>query len=377
MYPPLILHTDDIDAGYAKCCYSIRPIPPVPNRYAQRTIVVLTYEYNPSIEDCLENTSFDSQAPIPFADDGQGVVALVSSLGYPEVIYLSFETSAYGPTLNETYPVRLATLSTSFYPELRVPKTSLTFEKEIHWGSVDVVAYNGNRYVFKYASAPAFGIPTAEYEASVRLREDLAILLIPRSPFIISPSHIVFSNSPQGELLFEGFLTPWCPLGTLADYIETQPCLELEEKLQCVLDVALGIEVLHRHGIFWGDLKLENVGLRAHLQPVLIDFAPSAFGTVVYAVPDVMDAPATHPTPARDVYALGVLMWGIWHHKNPLSQPLTEAKLLPWDADAPAFYMDLSRSCLQAIPNERPTLTEFIWVVKRGLMHVQSFSDSL
>ncbi|MCJ1251626.1 hypothetical protein MMC30_008861 [Trapelia coarctata] len=120
--------------------------------------------------------------------------------------------------------------------------------------------------------------------------------------------------------------------GTLQDYLEESSPLSYDTKSTIILDISLGLDVLHQCGIFHGDIKLENVLVfdnddqaQLHERPViarLADFggvlynigAPSYLSTPTrfWAAPECRKAICPADIPKADVYSLGFLIWRVF-----------------------------------------------------------------
>ena len=136
--------------------------------------------------------------------------------------------------------------------------------------------------------------------------------------------------------------------------------LRLGEAVQIVKDVAIAIQYAHDQGVVHCDLKPGNVLLDKHDHVFVTDFGfaflvagssettkKNIGGTAGYIAPEIL-LRQSQPTPAADVYALGMLMWTLMTGKSPndlnfqhaLNDPLATAYLI-------------CRRCLANDPNER------------------------
>ncbi len=126
--------------------------------------------------------------------------------------------------------------------------------------------------------------------------------------------------SVYGAATHDGRTGIWTELVTgqsLASVLAAQGPLPVEEVRSIGKDLCHALAVVHRHGLVHGDIKPENV-MRDHGgRIVLMDFgatrefvnAPDAtvLGTPNYLAPEVLAG--AMPTPASDMYALGVLLF--------------------------------------------------------------------
>ena len=126
--------------------------------------------------------------------------------------------------------------------------------------------------------------------------------------------------SVYGAATHDGRTGIWTELVTgksLASVLAEQGPLPVEEVRAIGIDLCHALAVVHRHGLVHGDIKPENV-MRDHGgRIVLMDFgatrefidAPEStvLGTPNYLAPEVLHG--GKPTPASDIYALGVLLF--------------------------------------------------------------------
>jgi len=126
--------------------------------------------------------------------------------------------------------------------------------------------------------------------------------------------------SVYGAATHDGRTGIWTELVTgksLASVLAEQGPFPVEEVRAIGIDLCHALAVVHRHGLVHGDIKPENV-MRDHGgRIVLMDFgatrefidAPEStvLGTPNYLAPEVLHG--GKPTPASDLYALGVLLF--------------------------------------------------------------------
>ena len=100
-----------------------------------------------------------------------------------------------------------------------------------------------------------------------------------------------------------------------------------------VSEVASAVGYAHQHGVLHCDLKPANVLLDASDRALVTDFgfahllaardgaaSQAIGGTAGYMPPELLTS-AAEPTPAGDIYALGVLLW-VLATGQPATQPL-------------------------------------------------------
>jgi len=178
----------------------------------------------------------------------------------------------------------------------------------------------------------------------------------------------------------------YVPYGNLAKLM-TQRRFSLRLKARLALDIARGMNYLHKNRIIHRDLKPDNV-LVASIDPgscvcaKLSDFNTSRFigndlsmtktrgvGTPIYMAPEIFDG--KHYNGAADVYSFALTMWSIWAQKEPYSdmgsslqiyQLIINGERLTVPSEIPEPLAALTRDCWAQNPNDRP---EFSTIVDR------------
>ena len=145
--------------------------------------------------------------------------------------------------------------------------------------------------------------------------------------------------------------------------------------------LSAGLQALHRAHLVHRDIKPQNVLVTPEGRAVLLDFglvasldAPEqssalhAPGTVAYMAPEQADGSA--PTPAADLYALGVLLYEALTGRLPFRGELMQVLLAKYgqtpvppsliDASIPADLDLLAIDLLKIAAAERPSLPELV-----------------
>ncbi|THU95135.1 hypothetical protein K435DRAFT_779132 [Dendrothele bispora CBS 962.96] len=123
--------------------------------------------------------------------------------------------------------------------------------------------------------------------------------------------------------------------------------IEWALKHKWALQIAMGVQALHQRSSYSGDLKLDNI-LCSDTNDI------SLIGCLSHVRLDEFEPKLT---PARDVYALGIIFWA-------LSKEISEFEKegIPggcWVEDdevVPNWFRQLVISCLAEDPSSRPTV---------------------
>ncbi|MGV3625636.1 MAG: protein kinase domain-containing protein [Archangium sp.] len=166
---------------------------------------------------------------------------------------------------------------------------------------------------------------------------------------------------------------------TLRERIDHQP-LTVPEALRACRAIAEALAEAHRHGVVHADLKPENVIVPRDGRLRVVDFGlarlmgtdhVAASGTPAYMAPERWLGSA--PSPAMDVWALGVLLHELIEGKRPwadhelaqLAYSDTAVKLGAKVSASPSAA--LIAACLAIEPAERPSAAELVARLERSL----------
>ncbi|KAJ7267338.1 hypothetical protein C8J57DRAFT_1435960 [Mycena rebaudengoi] len=185
--------------------------------------------------------------------------------------------------------------------------------------------------------------------------------------FLIRPTHIVLDTAN----VLRGFLMDHHPASSLQHVIQSlhrngpklSPPPEQETpaatvhipwfvKLAWTTDIAAAVAWLHSQGIFWGDLKLDNIVLCSDGHCRLIDYIPGGW-TEAWCPPECAHQVSYAPTAEHDVFALGLVLWSLLEELPDLAEG---ARPTPgWGSKTCEWYGQLVDLCLRDQPQERPS----------------------
>lgn len=151
--------------------------------------------------------------------------------------------------------------------------------------------------------------------------------------------------SIYGAAVHEGRAGLWMELirGTsLAQLLTQHGPFPAEEVRGIGLDLCHALATVHRHDLLHGDIKTENVMREVSGRIVLMDFGAAreldsaqtsvVSGTLHYLAPEVLRGAA--PSPASDIYALGVLLFRVLTNTYPYAASDLEGLLREQDSGA-------------------------------------------
>jgi serine/threonine protein kinase/uncharacterized membrane protein len=163
---------------------------------------------------------------------------------------------------------------------------------------------------------------------------------------------------------------------TLAALLAHGP-LKPADAARYLATISRAVHYAHEHGILHRDLKPTNILLDAHDQPHITDFGlakrvsgPQAgtgrtatgaiVGTPAYMAPEQVSGSRGTPSPASDVYSLGVILYEMLTGRPPFQTPTAmDTLLLVLDQDPvrprllnPGVNPDLEMICLKCIQKE-------------------------
>jgi eukaryotic-like serine/threonine-protein kinase len=170
--------------------------------------------------------------------------------------------------------------------------------------------------------------------------------------------------SIYGAAVHEGRAGLWMELirGTsLAQLLTQHGPFPAEEVRGIGLDLCHALATVHRHELLHGDIKTENVMREVSGRIVLMDFGAAreldsaqtsvVSGTLNYLAPEVLRGAA--PSPASDIYALGVLLFRLLTGAYPYAATDLEGLLREHDSGACArlskLRSGLPKTLVQAV----------------------------
>ena len=181
-------------------------------------------------------------------------------------------------------------------------------------------------------------------------------------------------------------LFPLLELGTLWDVLRMPGPLPMPQRLQFILELALGMEYLHscRPRIVHRDLKSPNVLVAADFHVQVADFGLSCrmerhtlhdlAGTPNWMAPEVFTGrPYTEKV---DVFSFGTVVWEILTGQPPLpdigfeelKRSVVHQHLRPSiPSGCPLFLETLMTQCWHPQPSQRPSFTQIVQECTRTL----------
>lgn len=166
---------------------------------------------------------------------------------------------------------------------------------------------------------------------------------------------------------------------TLRERLDHQP-FTIPEAMRACRSIAEALAEAHRHGVVHADLKPENVIIPRDGRLRVVDFGLSrlmgtdhvaASGTPAYMAPERWLGSA--PSPAMDVWALGVLLHELiegdrpWADHELAQLAYSDAKVKLGAKVKASPCAALVSECLSIEPTERPSASDFVTRVERLL----------
>jgi formylglycine-generating enzyme required for sulfatase activity len=263
-----------------------------------------------------------------------------------------------------------------------------------------LVARGGHGWVFRAwdpilerSVAVKISRPDGGAEARMALLEEARLTARLKHPAVLPVHRIV---AAEGLLCVEYALAPERTLEVLLESPETLLTSPVERRLSLLRTVADVLARAHEQGIVHGDIHPGNVGVGPSWEPYLLDWSgesASPLGTFsgdpAYAAPELLYGQP--PSPAADVYALGVLVWELFSGRR--LRPRRRGEDLgsfvarwrdagPPDAPDPGLTEALS-AALQPEPERRCTCRELLTLLDGALsaladvQHRQVMAESL
>ncbi len=194
-----------------------------------------------------------------------------------------------------------------------------------------------------------------------------------------------------------GLITPYCELGSLANYISRNEPLGQNLVLKIITGIAFGMKYIHEQNISHRDLKPANVLIEKNNSPIIIDFGlsreyinymHSQVGTPLYAAPEIIKN--EEYTNKVDVYSYGLLVNELYSrhipftglpHKDFFNEKCNKQFII--SDKVPSSIKPLIELCVRLKPSERPDfkiiyekLREII-NKKRGCTNLSTFFNNM
>ncbi|XP_040831095.1 ribosomal protein S6 kinase alpha-5 isoform X5 [Ochotona curzoniae] len=194
---------------------------------------------------------------------------------------------------------------------------------------------------------------------------------IRQSPFLVT-LHYAFQTETKLHLILD-----YINGGELFTHLSQRERFTEHEVQICVGEIVLALEHLHKLGIIYRDIKLENILLDSNGHVVLTDFglskefvadeterAYSFCGTIEYMAPDIVRGGDSGHDKAVDWWSLGVLMYELLTGASPFtvdgeknSQAEISRRILksepPYPQEMSAVAKDLIQRLLMKDPKKR------------------------
>ena len=237
------------------------------------------------------------------------------------------------------------------------------------WRARDAVT--GSDVVVKRLEAGSLHDPVARR----RLEEEAAV-----GDRITHPNAVPVIDSVFGQHE-AAIVFPYVPGQTLAERLREGRPLEPRAAVAIALDVSDVLASAHHSDIVHRDIKPGNILLSDDGRTRVLDFGISqavnsaaadesadeltgsgmAIGTLPYMAPEQLTG--GRPTPAADVYSLGVVLYEMlsgrrpFHGRSPSEQLVLQSEP-PVALDAPSSVTHVVTACLDPIPDRRPDATQ-------------------
>ncbi|THU86586.1 kinase-like protein, partial [Dendrothele bispora CBS 962.96] len=163
--------------------------------------------------------------------------------------------------------------------------------------------------------------------------------------------------------------TKYCPKGSMRQVLENSNSpIEWALKQKWALQIAMGVKALHQRSSYSGDLKLDNIILCSDANDIyLIDVYPTSGYTHSYTPPE-LDEIEPELTPARDVFALGIILWALSKEISEFEKEEIPAGCWVEDDEVvPNWFRQLVVSCLAEDPSSRPTVEVVVNTLSQSL----------
>lgn len=203
-----------------------------------------------------------------------------------------------------------------------------------------------------------------------------------------------YFTAPEDPNLFVE-ITEWSTEGTLRSLISIDTPLSLDRKLEISYGIAAGLKSAHEAGVIHRDIRPENILIGKDKQPRLMNFdharitvsgtktvGPIKYDSDVprnYIAPELLN-PCNDPTPATDIYSLGVILFELLIGQTLFESP-EEAKgentalggpASFTEADIPPELNDLVKRMMHPRVEKRPQSAQEVMQVLKDIREKSS-----
>ncbi len=209
-------------------------------------------------------------------------------------------------------------------PDYQIPFFELTLREMIAKGNIGVIysgCWNEQLVAIKLLSTPLSGAEGLEFSREVKIISRL------RNQQIVQF---------YGACLEEGhacIVMEYMEKGSLVDYLVENKLTSLQQK-QIALDIARGLQYLHKNGLVHCDLHSANILLTSECRAKITDFGLAktyAYSlksvskisqAIAWCAPELLCSGTT--TVKADIYSLGTILWEIFTGRKPFADLTTE-----------------------------------------------------
>ncbi len=228
---------------------------------------------------------------------------------------------------------------------------------------------------------------TLTVEAEKELYQEAGIMAhlsqVTKEPY---PTVQLFGLVVEKEKSMYALVMEYMSYGTLFELLQRWPKLPEDLMYQIALDIANGLDLLHRQSILHRDLRSHNVLLRIYagrVRGTLSDFGLSTVknsvrttttqrkenqGTLAWMAPELLKR-GGKSSPASDIYSYGMLLWELVTHGIPFADSAGNPDLIrQWvlldrerekiPTHCPHVFAKIIQRCWEEKPDNRITLTE-------------------
>ncbi len=253
--------------------------------------------------------------------------------------------------------------------DYKIPYCELMFDDLIGQGSISRVyrgRWEGQTVAIKLLSVPLSGADGVEFSREVAIMNRL------RNPCIVQ-FYGACLEEDNACLVMENMVN-----GSLYTQLEKTQLTLLQQK-QIALDIARGLQYLHKNGMIHRDLKSANILLTADFHAKIANFGltktrnfsiqsiTKVSQAVAWCAPEILKGESTI-TAKADSYSVGAVLWELFTGKRPyagLSFEILTRKILAGHREnisefIPVEFRGLIAACWSATPEKRPDMMQII-----------------